>query len=127
MDSYGCRMYSTPVFKISGSKMLWVVSTPLLNTETLWRAICSIQMRTSAWHGYLLVYLTKECIPQIHRRTVGIFPKLSIKELSEKIQGNINQIFGNDIQDIATVIVEDGETIESSLDDIDASNNLPKY
>ena len=85
MDSYGCRMYSTPVFKISGSKMLWVVSTLLLNTEPLWRAICSIQMRTSAWHGYLLVYLTKECIPQIHRRTVGIFPKLSIKELSEKI------------------------------------------
>ena len=85
MNSYGARLHCCPSYNVSGSKMLWLVSSLLLHIETLWGIVSQGEMRRSQWQGHVLVYLTKNCIPYLNRRAVGIFKHLTMTKLSEMI------------------------------------------
>jgi hypothetical protein len=78
---HGAKMYTVPSFKVSGSRLLWIVSSLLLHVEPLWCIIAKGQLRRSEWQGHLLMYLTKKCLSHLNRRAVGIFKVLNITEL----------------------------------------------
>lgn len=81
MDSHGAKMYPVPVYQVNDSKRLWVLSSLLLHVEPLWNAIATCEMKTSEWHGHLLTYLSKMCLPFHNRRSGGFFKASNITEL----------------------------------------------
>ena len=44
-------------------RLLWCISAMLTRVEILWKLVTKVNFRTSKWHGWLLVYLTKKFFP----------------------------------------------------------------
>ena len=40
---------------------IWTLATILSRVEPLWEIVCNVPLSTSEWHGWLLVYLTRNC------------------------------------------------------------------
>lgn len=58
MTNYGVIFPTTPKIR---SPNIWILSALLIRIEALWRIIDKIELRTSQWHGWILVLLTKKC------------------------------------------------------------------
>ena len=73
--------------------MLWTVAALLSRVEILWRLISNkVTLRTSNWHGWLLVYLYKHCFNESSRRQAKSDPfkmkyMRSIESLLVKVGG----------------------------------------
>ena len=85
--SYGAKMYAVPKYCVNNSKTLWTLSSLLLHVEPLWNITAKSTLLRSQWIGYILVYLTKNCLHHLKRRVVGIFKALSVSQLSNKVNG----------------------------------------
>lgn len=73
------------------TRLIWTVATLLSRVEALWQIVTKVDMKTSQWHGWMLVYLTKHCFNEGGRRQSRVDPfKLSfintIVRLHEKTQ-----------------------------------------
>ena len=40
---------------------IWTVAAIMCRVEVIWRSVCAVELYTSKWHGWLLVFLTKKC------------------------------------------------------------------
>jgi hypothetical protein len=71
MSDYGVRFAKVPILQNRNisTKLTWTVAALLSRVEILWRLISNkIELRTSNWHGWLLVYLFKHCFNESSRR-----------------------------------------------------------
>ena len=95
MDCYGAKMHNFPSFnRVNEGKLCWIAASILLTVEPVWTLVAQMDLRSSECFGYLLVYLTKECVPYLDRRVVGKFKKLNNTELVNKVNqhGNIGEL-----------------------------------
>ena len=71
MTEYGVRFAKLPVLtnRNHDTRLIWIVAALLSRIEILWRLISNkVVLRTSNWHGWLLVYLYKHCFNESSRR-----------------------------------------------------------
>eukprot|EP00957_Ditylum_brightwellii_P093204 7096894-Ditylum_brightwellii.AAC.1 len=64
MTSHGAYFEAVPPVKSSGSKsaksiLIWSLFCMLTRVEKVWQLLEKVDMRTSDWHGWVLVYLAK--------------------------------------------------------------------
>ena len=90
IDFFGAKMYAVPYFQVNLSWMLWVVSSLLLHGEALWNIISKSEMRRSERQGYIIMYLTNNCLPFLNRWAVDIFEVLSITKLANIFESLTN-------------------------------------
>ena len=72
MTTYGIIFPQTPPLKHSDidTSLLWTVSNLLCRVEKLWMIVEKVDLFTSKWHGWMLVFLTKNCFNQGNHRQV---------------------------------------------------------
>lgn len=70
MTLYGVHFPKCPRYSSSkeDTSLLWMISAALTRVETLWRFVASSNLKVSGWHGWLLIYLTKNCFDFANRR-----------------------------------------------------------
>ena len=122
LNDYGARFPSIPAFNsnVHHTELLWTLSALLTRSETLWQLTVHLELRTSRWHGWLLIYLTKQCFPNIARRQDTKDPFKSnqvrtIPRIMEKIHNGLQEDgnFGDLFLDYAKVLYIDIAAEES--------------
>jgi hypothetical protein len=75
MNKYGVISPKIPSYRHRNGtstwkyKFLWHLYSLITGMESLWRIIASeIELRRSNWHGWILVYLTDHCFPNLCRK-----------------------------------------------------------
>ena len=72
MDSYGAMFSMFPCYKSRGSaintSVIWIMSALLTSIQKLWSSVQNTELRSSNWHGWFLVYLTKHCFSNVNQR-----------------------------------------------------------
>ena len=79
-------MYAVPYFQVRGSRMLWVISSLLFHVEPPWNMFLKSETRRSEWQGYTTMNLTKDCLPFLNSRAVGILKALNITKLANNFE-----------------------------------------
>ena len=122
LNDYGARFPSIPAFNsnVHHTELLWTLSALLTRSETLWQLTVHLELRTSRWHGWLLIYLTKQCFPNIARRQDTKDPFKSnqvrtIPRIMEKVHNGLQEDgnFGDLFLDYAKVLYIDIAAEES--------------
>ena len=57
-----------PYGNIVDTKMIWKIPALLISVETLWKLTEEVELRTSNWYGWLLVYLWNIYFPSLSNR-----------------------------------------------------------
>jgi hypothetical protein len=70
MTSHGVVFPKVPMLTSNDidTSLIWTVAALLCRVEPLWKIVCQVELRTSNWHGWMLVYLTKHCFNQGSRK-----------------------------------------------------------
>ena len=70
MNSHGVIFSKVPSFKSkdTDTRVVWTVAVLMCRVETLWQIISRVELHTSRWHGWMLVYLTKQCFNNVSKR-----------------------------------------------------------
>lgn len=108
MDSFGARFPPVPNLKtprnhdISEEEkmILWTLICLLSRIEKLWLLTQNCNLKTSQWHGWLLVYITSQCFSNISLRQAHRDPFRKIKVSSVKKIINRIRYAGLDLKEI---------------------------
>ena len=65
---FNIRSCETDLFPKTASISIWIISCLMAKIEFFWSAVSKVRMRTSRWHGWLLVKLTDMCFSNISSR-----------------------------------------------------------
>ena len=126
MTRHGVKMAEIPIFNSSEvyTGLNWIVAVLMSRVETLWHEIATnIELHTSQWHGWMLVYLTRICFNEGNRRQSPSDPfkqsyMLNIEDFVNKttIDGNLESYWDSDNIFCSKLEDEDGEI--ETIDDI---------
>ena len=63
MTTYGVIFPKVPNFccNVVDTRNIWTLAALLCRIETLWKVTTEVSLYTKKWHGWMLVYLTKQC------------------------------------------------------------------
>ena len=63
-EKYGAIMNVISIYQNSwlDTWLIWITPAIITQVKELWEATRALTMRTSKWHGWLLTYLTKNCL-----------------------------------------------------------------
>jgi len=109
--NYGIIFPKTPNFHSNevDTRYIWTLATMLIRVESLWQSVCKVPFFTSQWHGWMLVYLTKNCFnyASIHRQAKNDPFKLRYISSAEKIIDKISlldersfEIYMNELNEV---------------------------
>ena len=70
-DEYGIIPYTLPTYmnNNSNTSMLWLLTGILTRVEEIWKLVLSFELRQSCWHGWILSYITSNCLTHITNKT----------------------------------------------------------
>ena len=70
-DTYGSDFVSIPVLRnaTEDTSLLWIIVSLMTRIETIWQMIGKCELRQSKWHGWLLMWVTNKCFPNVSRRS----------------------------------------------------------
>jgi len=72
-DTFGATFHCVPKFHGQQKHLMypniWMLSSMLLSIERLWTIVATIPQRSDNWHGHLLSFLTKQCLPFTRRKS----------------------------------------------------------
>ena len=107
MTSHGVTFPKLPKFVNYSidTRLIWTVAALLSRVEALWQVITKVEMKTSQWHGWMLVYLTKHCFNEGMRRQCRADPfKLKFIDTIDRLYEKIRQVdlrsYFDDLDDI---------------------------
>ena len=63
MTEHGVMFPKVPLLysSDSNSAMIWAIAALMCRVEAIWKNVCAVELFTSKWHGWMLVYLTRFC------------------------------------------------------------------
>ena len=114
-----------PNFKSTNTntQLIWTISGLISRVESLWQVIDKVELKTSQWYGWLMVYLTKQCFDRGGRRQNGKDPfKYKFISTVEKITEKINEI--NSELNLASAFEEINSVRYYDLSEDQDNNNL---
>ena len=91
-DCFGASPPIIPILKHDSldTSMLWTLIAILTRNEELWDLMTKVRLRQSNWHGWILTYISNECLFHINRRSKGSDPfKMTYMSTIEKLMGKV--------------------------------------
>jgi len=129
VNTYGAAFPQIPKFGASYSPdldhfdtiMIWRLSAILTRIDALWKIITEVELRRSNWHGWLLIWLSKMCFPELTRRQdrKDPFSFQQVKSVQNIVQRlNLDNTFEHIFAGIESVLCIDHSIFDGELDEV---------